>query len=427
MSRPGRPPGPLKGRTPEANALARFLRELTAEDTVSQLEERYQLSRSVWSEYRSGAKIIPLARLNQIIENRYPRDARTRTDRLQQARRLHTAATTPAPTPASPPTPPALPGPLPATGREEDHGSARAENGGPPAPGDAAALTDAEPIPPAGPAALPQPGDRAVDEPDTSTDPRDRRAPASGRAPRAGRRGRWSAPAQWAALAALVAVLVIANHYGGSPQTSDGASSPGDTAQEQPIAAPAPPNPPATTPTPPEGSDPSSLPPSSSAEQTPPPVPSGWHIVRAKALRLAFAVPDGWRLEVDNALQSTWVSPDDRYVIGVKRDDTNGHTAQTAANGQLAWYAKTEESKMVALTANTHADRQDGKEAARLELDYHWPARQTPCHRTELFVAGDGGQVYQLLVNDQQYDEQTSDLPQLLSTARAQWRTDITD
>lgn len=111
MSRPGRPPGPLKGRTPEANALARFLRELTAEDTVSQLEERYQLSRSVWSEYRSGVKIIPLARLNQLIENRYPRDARTRTDKLQQACRLHTAATTAAPTPASPPTPAAPLGP----------------------------------------------------------------------------------------------------------------------------------------------------------------------------------------------------------------------------------------------------------------------------------------------------------------------------
>ncbi|MEU9148804.1 hypothetical protein [Streptomyces sp. NPDC048349] len=156
-------------------------------------------------------------------------------------------------------------------------------------------------------------------------------------------------------------------------------------------------------------------------------MPSGWHTVRAKALRLAVAVPDGWKPDVDNALQSTWVSPDNRYVIGVKRDDSNGHTAQTAAQGQLAWYSQTEESKMVALTANTHADTQDGKEAARLELDYHWPARQTPCHRTELFVAGDGGQVYQLLVNDQQYDEQPSDLPQLLSTARAQWRTDLTD
>ncbi|MGR4884054.1 hypothetical protein ACIPUC_32205 [Streptomyces sp. LARHCF249] len=420
MSRAGRPPGPLKGRTPEANALARFLRELTAEDTVSRLEERYQLSRSVWSEYRSGVKIIPLARLNQIIENRYPRDARTRTDKLQQARRLHTAAATAAPAPAPPPDPAARSGPPPTAGHEGGQGSARAENGGPGTDG-APVMADAEPIPSAVSAAPPPSRDRAVNEPAAGTGRR------KGRGPRAGRRGRWSAPAQWAALAALVAVLVMANHYGSSQKTSDRTSSPGDTAQEQPISAPAAPDPPATTPTPLEGSVPASPPPSSSGEQTPPPVPSGWHIVRAKALRLAVAVPDGWRPDVDNALQSTWVSPDGRYVIGVKRDDSNGRTAQSAAMGQLAWYGKTEESKMEALTAETHADGQGGKEAVRLELDYHWPALEVPCHRTELFVAGEGGQVYQLLVNDQQYDERTTDLPQLLATARAQWRTDLTD
>ncbi|MFJ3205799.1 hypothetical protein [Streptomyces sp. NPDC086989] len=70
MSRPGRPPGPLKGRTAEANELAQFLRDLTAEYTVSQLEQRYTGSRSVWSEYRSGQKIIPLSRLKQIVEDR---------------------------------------------------------------------------------------------------------------------------------------------------------------------------------------------------------------------------------------------------------------------------------------------------------------------------------------------------------------------
>ncbi|MEV7547592.1 hypothetical protein AB0O29_34345, partial [Streptomyces sp. NPDC089915] len=93
MNRPGRLPGPLKGRTAEANALAQFLRDLTTEYTVSRLEERYDLSRSVWSEYRSGQKIIPLARLNQIIDDRFARDPRTRELKLQEARRLHTAAT----------------------------------------------------------------------------------------------------------------------------------------------------------------------------------------------------------------------------------------------------------------------------------------------------------------------------------------------
>ncbi|MER7954329.1 hypothetical protein [Streptomyces sp. NPDC096030] len=156
-------------------------------------------------------------------------------------------------------------------------------------------------------------------------------------------------------------------------------------------------------------------------------MPRGWHVVRAKALRLEVAVPDGWKLDVDSALQSTWVSPDNRYVIGVKRDSTNGHTAQSAAIGQLAWYRKADESKMESLKATTHPDRQGGKPAVRLEMDYHWPARATPCHRTEIFVAGEGGQVYQLHVNDQQYDARPSALPQLLATARAQLRTDLTD
>ncbi|MGW2201159.1 hypothetical protein [Streptomyces sp. NPDC001774] len=179
-----------------------------------------------------------------------------------------------------------------------------------------------------------------------------------------------------------------------------------------------------------ESSAPRSPPSPSSSSVSPsfvrPPVPRGWHVVRAKALRLEVAVPDGWKLDVDSALQSTWVSPDNRYVIGVKRDSTNGHTAQSAAIGQLAWYRKADESKMESLKATTHPDRQGGKPAVRLEMDYHWPARATPCHRTEIFVAGDGGQVYQLHVNDQQYDARPSALPQLLATARAQLRTDLT-
>ncbi|MEV4190784.1 hypothetical protein [Streptomyces toxytricini] len=156
----------------------------------------------------------------------------------------------------------------------------------------------------------------------------------------------------------------------------------------------------------------------------PPPVPAGWHRVTAKALTLSLAVPDGWKLDTDTALQANWVSPDGRYVIGVKRDGSNGHTAQSAAIGQLAWYRKAEESKMQGLTAATHADRQGGKDAVRLELDYRWPERSTPCHRTEVFVAGTDNQVYQLLVNDQEYDPRASELPQLLKTARDHLRTD---
>ncbi|MFE1803543.1 hypothetical protein [Streptomyces sp. NPDC059533] len=447
MNRPGRPPGPLKGRTPQANELAQFLRDLTAHHTVSQLEARYGGSRSVWSEYRSGQKTIPLSRLKQIIEDLFARDTRTRDHRLQEARRLCIAAmtaaaatTTAAPEPAAagltatpdtnenpPAQEPASTTPPPASVTDPD-GALRGEDTGisvdnPPTSADATPV-HTESAPP-----QPKPGTGAQtgqgsDGPAASHPPADTGAR---RHRRARRLERWKIPAQWAALAALVAVLVIANNHSSQQETPDGVSPPGDTAQEQPISAPAALDPTATSPTPPEGSAPTSPPPSASGEPAPPPVPSGWHIVRAKALRLAVAVPDGWKPDVDNALQSTWVSPDNRYVIGVKRDDSNGHTAPAAAVGQLAWYGRTQESKMVALTSETHADKQAGREAVRLEMDYHWPGQESPCHRTELFVTGDGGQVYQLLVNDQQYNEQTSDLPQLLATARAQWRTDLTD
>ncbi|MGW2015667.1 hypothetical protein [Streptomyces sp. NPDC001927] len=191
--------------------------------------------------------------------------------------------------------------------------------------------------------------------------------------------------------------------------------------------------PPAESPTASATGSPSTAPPSPSSSSppspssVPPPVPRGWHVVRASALRVEVAVPNGWKLREDTALQSTWVSPDNRYVIGVKRDSTNGHTAESAAIGQLAWYRKPAESKMEALKATRHPDRQGGKPAVRMEMDYHWPASTVPCHRTEIFVAGEGGQVYQLHVNDQQYDAKPSALPRLLATARAHLRTDVTD
>ncbi|MCB5179608.1 hypothetical protein [Streptomyces antimicrobicus] len=240
------------------------------------------------------------------------------------------------------------------------------------------------------------------------------------------------------ALAALVLGLFGFLGSGGGPgdrrSVSAGEGRPVAPPAESPSAAPTGPLPggPSGSAAPsssgPSGSPAPSVPPAPDrpAQPSPPPVPSGWHVVRAKALTLALAVPDGWKLDVDTALQATWVSPDGRYVIGVKRDSSNGRTAQSAAVGQLAWYRRTEESKMEALTATTHADRQGDRDAARLELDYHWPGRDVPCHRSEVFVAGEHGQVYQLLVNDQQYDARPSQLPQLLATARAQLRTDVT-
>ncbi|MFD8380719.1 hypothetical protein ACFV2X_19575 [Streptomyces sp. NPDC059679] len=62
MGRAGRPQGPSKGSAEEANALAGFLRELTAGMTVRELAERYRTSKTIWGEYRSGAKMIPPVR-----------------------------------------------------------------------------------------------------------------------------------------------------------------------------------------------------------------------------------------------------------------------------------------------------------------------------------------------------------------------------
>ncbi|NEB96634.1 hypothetical protein G3I58_01195, partial [Streptomyces anulatus] len=204
MGRSGRLPGPLKGRTAEANALAQFLRDLTAQDTVSQLEQRYKLSRSVWSEYRSGMKTIPLPRLNRIIEDRFPRDARTRSAKLQEARRLHAAAVA-APLPPPPhttPTPDTTPAPVPAPGgRSPDH--------------DQAPEPMPEPVSEPAPIVRDDTAGLSADNPVTSENAAPKRTE---------RPGRWRAPAQWAALAALVAALILANQMQGSNDRPSAAS-----------------------------------------------------------------------------------------------------------------------------------------------------------------------------------------------------------
>ncbi|MFH7596405.1 hypothetical protein WDV06_15045 [Streptomyces racemochromogenes] len=225
MNRPGRLPGPLKGRTAEANALAQFLRDLTSEYTVSRLEERYGLSRSVWSEYRSGQKIIPFARLNQIIEDRFARDPRTRGPKLQEARRLHTAATAAASAPGQ--FPPRDAGGRPAGAVQASASSDPAVDvsGAVPEPaelrGEPAGLSadrdgrpDADLVPPGdAPAEPPQPGPLL-------SSPRPAGS-APGPKPPTDRLRRWRTPAQWAALAALASVLVIANQSDRSTGQSD--------------------------------------------------------------------------------------------------------------------------------------------------------------------------------------------------------------
>ncbi|WP_042804646.1 RICIN domain-containing protein [Streptomyces sp. C] len=322
MKRSGRLPGPLKGRTAEANALATFLRELTADWTGTQLAERYSLSPSVWSEYRSGLKIIPLPRLNKIIEDRYARDGRTRADKLRDARLLHTAATaavlaasrTPAvsgsPTPAAYPTEPAhsavvpavvgppvdssaeadpqpsVPGPdatstpaptadptadpaqattVPAhvEGPPVEASGPRSDDSAPAGPPPSAPA--AAPLSPAEAAAEPQPSSRPPAEAGTATPAEGLGPPKASRRP-GRRRGHWRAPAQWAALAALVAVLVIANQSDPAKAPSDTAA-PGELPDDRQITAPADPG---LHTSPPPAPDPSATGPTTPVSPTPP-------------------------------------------------------------------------------------------------------------------------------------------------------------
>ncbi|MGW9375425.1 ricin-type beta-trefoil lectin domain protein [Streptomyces xanthophaeus] len=282
MSRPGRPPGPLKGRTAEANALAQFLRDLTTEHTVSRLAELYGGNRTGWSEYRSGQLIIPLSRLKQVIEDRYARDARTRDQTLQEARRLCSAAmaasaavNTAGTAAVSAPTAQ----PAPAAGQAAPETPSTPDTAEPPAVREAAATTpDRIPVPddPLGG----EPGASSADNPLTAPDAGEPVVSHSlaGPGESSGRRaGRWRTPAQWAALAALVAVLVIANRPDHANDPSAEASSPNDPVQDQQTSAPPEPGPaPSTTPTPetsaPEATpEPSPDPPSSAPAQPAPP------------------------------------------------------------------------------------------------------------------------------------------------------------
>ncbi|MER7956929.1 hypothetical protein [Streptomyces sp. NPDC096030] len=88
MARGGRPQGAPRGATDAANALAQFLRELTDGMGVREMAERYEGGKTLWGEYRSGARIIPLGRLNAVVRDRV-RDARGREAMLAKARRLY--------------------------------------------------------------------------------------------------------------------------------------------------------------------------------------------------------------------------------------------------------------------------------------------------------------------------------------------------
>ncbi|MFC5163305.1 hypothetical protein ACFPOI_31505 [Nonomuraea angiospora] len=87
----GRPQGGPRGGTEQANALAEFLLTLTVGMTVRELAARYHVGKTLWGEYRSGQKIIPLGLLKLLVQDHAP-DDRTRHVHLETAARLHAAA-----------------------------------------------------------------------------------------------------------------------------------------------------------------------------------------------------------------------------------------------------------------------------------------------------------------------------------------------
>ncbi|MFI1252478.1 hypothetical protein ACH4U6_01555 [Streptomyces netropsis] len=91
MGRQGRPQGDLKGVSEQADRLAVFLRELTRGLTVRDLARLYPASKTSWSEYRSGAKTVPLILLERLIDH-HVRAGDAHRDSLAEARHLHRQA-----------------------------------------------------------------------------------------------------------------------------------------------------------------------------------------------------------------------------------------------------------------------------------------------------------------------------------------------
>ncbi|WP_399888123.1 hypothetical protein ACGH7X_25000 [Streptomyces sp. BBFR51] len=124
-------------------------------------------------------------------------------------------------------------------------------------------------------------------------------------------------------------------------------------------------------------------------------------------------------------MQSTWHSPDGAYDLSVKRDRSYGSTAQAASAGQLAWYRDIAESSMADLKVTTHTTRQNGRDAVWLEIEYHWAKQSEPRKRVEVFVAGESGYVYQLLVDTEATSQRLAEQDRLFATARASLLIDI--
>lgn len=83
----GRPLGELRGRTAQANALATWLRDITAGLKVRELESQFPYSKAMWTEYRNGSKLIPDRLLDSVVTQLIPEPA-MRERLLEKGRRL---------------------------------------------------------------------------------------------------------------------------------------------------------------------------------------------------------------------------------------------------------------------------------------------------------------------------------------------------
>ena len=152
--------------------------------------------------------------------------------------------------------------------------------------------------------------------------------------------------------------------------------------------------------------------------------PGGWSTFDEPGLTVSFKVPDGWKRVERNATQSRWRSPDDTFSMAVKRDNAWGPTVRETVEGQLTWYRDTGQSEMTDLDATQHRTVHDGRPATWVEIDYRWAPHSPPRKRIELFVPGEAGYVYQLLVDADATPDHLAKLRRLFATARAGFRPD---
>ncbi|MER6781954.1 MULTISPECIES: transporter substrate-binding domain-containing protein [unclassified Streptomyces] len=79
--------GELQGETAEANDFARWLRKITNGVGVRQLESDFPYSKSLWTQFRNGSRLIPRELLDQVV-SRYLHEPAMRQRQVEEGHRL---------------------------------------------------------------------------------------------------------------------------------------------------------------------------------------------------------------------------------------------------------------------------------------------------------------------------------------------------